>query len=308
MIDAFLPYPPDPNDSAEEATSETSLRYDDVIQDGRIRLESAWRPTGRLLWGDPDVARIFRSMQPKQTNVLSRVALQASEAVLEPRAKTRTRVSHRFEHTLGSDGEVDRLLFSTWVTTEGRGPDGVFRPASRAYGQRVFTRIDAPPGQHLVTTLAGFGESGVPPHRVTWEPATRLLDLPDGAIALEESPRLDSIPLLFGLSHTDLNQHVNFLMYHRAIEQAALSRAVALGVGARLASREIDLGYRKPSFAGEQVRIALQAFRRAGDGHAEAPFFGVVAAVVDDDGGPAERARFSDFPSPRVVAQMLLRP
>jgi hypothetical protein len=305
MIDSFLSFPPDPDDSPAEATDATSLRYDDLIQDGRIRLESAWRPTGKLLWGNPEVARVFRSMDAKETNVLSRVTLQASEAVLEPRAKIRTRVSHRFEHTLGKDGRVDRLLFSTWVTTEGRGRDGVFHPASRAYGQRVFTRLEAPPGKHLVTRLDGFGETGVPAHRVRWEPATALLELPAGTTALEPGPRLEPYPVLFGLSHTDLNQHVNFLVYHRAIEQAALSRAMALGVGARLVSREVALGYRKPSFAGESVRVALRAFRRAADDGE--PFFGVVAAVVDDDGGPAERARFSDFPSPRVVANMLLR-
>ena len=117
---------------------------------------------------------------------------------------------------------------------------------------------------------------------------------------VDPAPRLDPVPVVFGLTHTDLNQHVNFLMYHRAIEQAALGRSVELGQGSRLASREVSLGYRKPSFAGEKVLIAVQAFRISG-------VFGVLAAVVDDDGGPAERRTFRDFGSPRVVAQMLLR-
>jgi hypothetical protein len=301
MIESLLDYPPEPVSDAGEALADSGkLRYDDLIQDGRIRLESAWLPTGRLLWGNPEVARVLKSMGAGVTNVFSRVAMQASETRLEPRARLRTRVSFLFEHTLDASGAVDRLLFSTWLSGFARGNDGVEYPAARAYGQRVFTRLSAPPGQHLVTSLPGFGDTGVPAHRATWEPATGLLTLPAGAEWLEPKPRLEPARVVFGLSHTDLNQHVNFLMYHRAIERAALARFVDLGVGARLVSREVVFGYRKPSFAGDVVRVALQAFRRG-----EA--VGVVAALVDDDGGAEERATFRDFGSPRNVAQMLLR-
>jgi hypothetical protein len=300
MIPSLLAYPQDPNTDSQEPSDAGSLRYDDVIQDGRLRLESAWRPTGKLLWRDPGAARVFGSMTAGVTNVLSRVALQASEAVLTPRAKLRTRVSYRFEHTADESGAVERILFSTWVEVHGCGRDGEYLPAARAYGQRVFTRLAAPPGQHLVKSLSAFGDAGFPAARVAWEPATALVTPPAGAEMVDPAPRLDPVPVVFGLTHTDLNQHVNFLMYHRAIEQAALGRSVELGEGSRLASREVSLGYRKPSFAGEKVRIAVQAFRLSG-------VFGVLAAVVDVDGGPAERRTFRDFGSPRVVAQMLLR-
>jgi len=301
MIDALLPFPAAPTASDVEPVDSGSLRYDDVIQDGRLRLESAWRPTGKLLWRDPDAARVFAAMKGGITNVLSRVTMQASEARLEPRARLRTRVSYRFEHTVNDAGAVDHILFSTWVEVLAEGRGVGFVPAARAHGQRVFTRLDAPPGRHLVTRLDAFGSAGFPPAQVKWEPATALLEPPAGATFLDAAPRLDPVPVVFGLTHTDLNQHVNFLMYHRAVEQAALSRSVELGHGARIASREVSLGYRKPSFAGDAVRVAVQAFRLAGA-------FGVLAAVVTDDGGDPERPRFSDFGSPRVVAQMLLRP
>lgn len=301
MIDALLPFPREPIVSDAEPVDSGSLRYDDVIQDGRLRLESVWRPTGKLLWRDPDAARVFAAMRGGITNVLSRVTLQAGEARLPPRTKLRTKVTYRFEHTVNDAGVVDHILFSTWVDVHGQARDGAFVPAGRAYGQRVFTRLDAPPGKHLVTHLDAFGPQGFPPDRVKWEPATALLEPPAQATLLDPAPRLDPIPVVFGLTHTDLNQHVNFLMYHRAVEQAALSRSLELGHGARIASREVSLGYRKPSFAGDVVRVAVQAFRVDGS-------FGVVAAVVSEDGGPAERSRFSDFGSPRVVAQMLLRP
>lgn len=299
MIDSVLAYPEEPSDDAV-AEDASSLRYDDLIQDGRLRLESAWRPTGRSLWSFPDVARVLRTMESGVTNVLSRVSLQATDAPLVPRAPAKTRVRYRFAHTLNDAGAVDRLLFSTWLTATALGRDGKEQLAARAYGQRVFTRLHAPPGKHLVTSLSGFGESGIPEHRGTWEPASALLELPEHAEPLDPGPRLDPGRVVFGLSHTDMNQHVNFLMYHRAVEQAALARFVDLGMSAAVVSRESELGYRKPSFAGDVVRIALRAFRVE-------TALGVVAAVVADDGGPSERASFRDFGSPRVVARMILR-
>lgn len=315
MIDAVFPhvfpYPAEPEDppvtsatDASIAEDAATLRYDDLIQDGRLRLESAWRPTGRALWSHPEVAGVLRSMESGVTTVLSRVALQASSAALAPRTPVKTRVRYRFEHTLNASGDVDRLLFSTWLSATAVGKNGGEELAARAYGQRVFTRLHASPGKHLVTGISGFGESGVPEHRGTWEPATALLELPPNAEPLEPCPRLDPRPVVFGLSHTDMNQHVNFLMYHRAVEQAAIGRFVELGQSAKVVSRESEIGYRKPSFAGETVRIVLQAFRVE-------TALGVVAAVIDD--APAHEALgagavFRDFGSPRVIARMILRP
>src|SRR5204863_9437351 len=113
MIDALLEHPAALEPADEELAIEASaLRYDDVIQDGRLRLDAAWRPTGRLLWRNPDVARVFGSMGDGITNVLSRVALSAGEHVLEPRSPLETHVAHRFEHTVGERGAVDRILLS----------------------------------------------------------------------------------------------------------------------------------------------------------------------------------------------------
>src|SRR6185295_6828794 len=91
MITTLLDYPVEPEDS-DTAEDTAVLRYDDLVQDGRLRLESAWRPTGRALWSVPGVAKILRTMGPGVTNVLSRVALQATNAVLAPRGRVTTRV------------------------------------------------------------------------------------------------------------------------------------------------------------------------------------------------------------------------
>ncbi|HVU02120.1 MAG TPA: hotdog domain-containing protein [Polyangiaceae bacterium] len=293
-------FPEEPAD-AEVAEDEGVLRYDDLIQDGRLRLECAWRPTGRALYSIPSVGKILRDFDAGVTTVLSRVALEATDAVLSPRARAKTRVRHRFEHVLSADGSVDRLLFSTWLTAIAVGKDGVEQVAGRAYGQRVLTHLGAPPGKHLVRRLAAFGERGVPEHRALWQPPTGLLELPEGARPLDAAPRLDPARVVFGLSHTDLNQHVNFLMYLRAFEQAAVARFIDLGRSGKIAARSAQIGYRKPSFAGDTVRIALRAYETDGA-------VGVVAAVVEDGAGPAERATFAEFGSARVVARITLRP
>lgn len=300
MIHPSLEYPPEPEEVSGDIGADAGhLRYDDVIQDGRLRLESAWRPTG--LWNLPDVARVLRNAEPGVTTVLSRTVLEAADVALAPRAPLRTRVRYRFEHAVSASGEVERLLFLTWLEAFARGKDGVEHFAARAYGQRVFTRLGAKSGEHLVRRLSGFGESGVPPHRGKWESASLLLELPRGAEPLDARPRLCPSRVVFGLSHTDLNQHVNFLMYQRAVESAALARFVDHGLGAKFVSRHVAFGYRKPSFAGDVVRVALAAFRLEG-------LLGVAAAVVDDDGGPAERASFREFGSPRCMARMVFRP
>ncbi len=302
MMNSLLSFPDEPPVADGNVGSDAgSLRYDDVVQDGRLRLESAWLRTGRVLFRNPEVAAVLSNLAPGITNVLSRITMRASEASLRPRAKVKLELKFAFEHTVDGGQHVDRLLLSTWMRASAEGRDGGEHPAAHVYGQRVFTRLHAAPGEHRVTRLPGLGASEVPSRRAVWEPATSLLALPQGAVPLDAAPRLNPARIVFGLSHTDLNQHVNFLMYHREVERAALNRFVDLGLGSCLLSREVSFGYRKPSFAGDVVRVALQAFR-LGD------VLGVVAALVEDDSGPAERAAFSDFGPPRNAAQMLLRP
>jgi hypothetical protein len=298
---SFFDFPAAPATPDNDAGEDTgALRYDDVTQDGRIRLDAAWRPLGRLIWSRPEPSRVLGKLGEGVSTVLSRLVMECTELRVAPRAQVRTRARYRFEHTVSPGGDVNRLLFNTWTETSVVA-DGTSDPVlARAYGQRVFTRIGDGAQQRLVTRLEGLGGDGVPSHRGEWIPALSLLGLPAEAAPLEPSPRLDSARVVFGLSHTDGNQHVNFLVYPRFVEEAALSRFVDLGLGARFLSRRIDMRFRKPSFAGEVLRMAVQAFR-VGES------LGAIAALVDDDGGPRERP-FSELPSPRCVARIVLRP
>lgn len=296
----ILDYPREPelpdNDGGEETAA---LRYDDVMQDGRLRLDAVWRPVGRLIWSRPEPSRVLAKLEEGVGTVLARAVFEATEVRVAPRAPVRTRAWFRFEHTLGDDGQVDRIQFNTWIRSTVLGEESPEPMLARAYGQRVFTRLGAPPGSRAVTRLDGLGTDGVPHHRGEWFPAKSLLELPSGAALLDPVPRLDPGRVVFGLSHTDGNQHVNFLVYPRFIEEAALGRFVDLGIGAKVAARWVEMRYRKPTFAGDSLRIALQAFRFR-------DALGMLAAAVEDDGGPPERP-WSDFPPPRAIARVLFR-
>jgi hypothetical protein len=121
----------------------------------------------------------------------------------------------------------------------------------------VFTRPFAEPNERRVTDL---GESGRDAKVIEWAEPKALLDGP-----LE----VDAVPIAFGLTHTDSNQHVNSLVYPRLFEEAVLRR---LGRGDVLA-RRLDVRYRKPSFAGDRLSLALNVTERDGAVTASGVFF-----------------------------------
>lgn len=300
MIDPALDYPEEPPEGAGAAPAELgTLRYDDVVQDGRLRAEAIWRSTGKLLWSHPEAASILRSMRPDESTVLTRTVSEAGELRVSPRERVALTVQTRFELAEGPAEGQERIVFSSWLRASREGA-AAEPPLARAYGQRVFARPHAPRGEHLVQRLAGFGPTGVPDRRSRWEPPDAVLALPAGAVPLEPGLRPEPRRITFALTHTDLNQHVNFLVYHRLFEEAAVARLAELGLGARGLVRHVALGYRRPSHAGDRVSVALQAFRLGG-----AP--GVVAALVDDAGGDEPRALPERLARPRVVARLLLR-
>jgi hypothetical protein len=291
----FPPHPELPENDAGEET--TALRYDDVTQDGRVRLEASWRPMGRQLWTRPEPSRVLGKLGEGVSTVLARVVMQATEVRVVPRSPMRTRVRFRFEHTANSEGLPNRILFNTWTESTVTDDDNAERLVGRSYGQRVFTRLNQSNGDRAITRLEGIGD-GIPPHRSEWEPVLSILDIPDGAELLDPVPRLEPSRVVFGLSHTDGNQHVNFLAYPKFVEQAALGRFVDLGLGSKWMARRVELGYRRAAFAGDVLRVAVQAFR-VGEA------FGVVAALVEQNAPP--EGAWPDFGPVRSVARMILR-
>lgn len=291
-------------------TGHTRLRFEDVAQDGRLRLEGIWPAIGPILWGKMGVAQALARLGEQGIRaVLSYVQLEGGSEPISVRALCEQEVRWRIAETRDADGALTRLLFDTWlITTAPRGqanhPGGppvsseLVRVA-RAYGQHVFTRPTAPAGQHRVLELddpllAGLGREP----SAFKDPNALFVPSPD-AEPLDPHPSADAQPTVFGLCHSDGNQHVNFLSYPRLAEEASLRRFAELGLGARRLARRAEVGYRKPSFAGEVVRLVTQVFRSPGE-------LEVVAAFFGDEAGPPPRAGadWSDFGRPRCVARL----
>ena len=131
----------------------------------------------------------------------------------------------------------------------------------------------------------------MPEHVHAFAPATTAMELPAGATPLDGDYAADEAVTVFGLDHTDSNQHVNSLVYPRMFAEAAFRRLAAAGRSPRRALvRSLDIAYRKPSFAGDRVRIHTRTFQ-LGDR------LGAAGFLVDAD----DAAR-----RPRCCARILL--
>jgi hypothetical protein len=262
--------PPEPSVPDEHrAGGRVHLRYEDVSQDGRLVLEAlphALSTVWRRLAQVRDV-----SFGEGVVPILSRVVVEGGEGPVSVHANAEAEGFYHVAHTVGPDGAVDRLVLVMWATvkaTLGRthppAPPDAGRPlvAGRIFAEHVFTRPFAPPAARKVRALdLGDGRPFVPEARYAFRDPEAATALPEGAAPLDPEPVPDAASTVFGLDHTDSNQHVNSLVYPRLFIEAALRRAHALRRdGSPPLARAMDIAFRKPCFAGEQGRIAARAF------------------------------------------------
>ncbi|MBK7864060.1 MAG: hypothetical protein IPJ65_36760 [Archangiaceae bacterium] len=243
-------------------TGELPLRFEDVMMDGRVRLELiansvglAWReelmhhpltPWARSQGIIPISTRFVIDGTPGPFSVDGPVTARARWEIM------RTEAPLRFLLVIRCD--VEAPLGRTHLPP----PDdaGQVRPLGTLVAEHVFTRPFAAAEERRVTELSDYGQTA----RVTeWADPRALLELPAGAEALGPL-QADPCEHLFGLMHTDSNQHVNSLVYPRLFEEAAVRR---LGRGDLLA-RHLDVRFRKPSFAGDRAQLLLLPYRRGG--------------------------------------------
>ncbi|MBC7173898.1 MAG: hypothetical protein H5U40_15765, partial [Polyangiaceae bacterium] len=173
-------------------------------------------------------------------------------------------------HGVDAHGEVDRLYLNAWVDTWapiGRtnfdaGPRrGERALVGRVFTEHVFTRPFAPAGERKVTRLDYPDLPAVPPTRYSPPPVASMLELPRGAMPIDDDLHVDTTPIVFGLRHTDSNQHVNSLVYPQLFEDTAIRRLSSLGLEPRVLARSLSVGYRKPCFAGQTTHVALALYR-----------------------------------------------
>jgi hypothetical protein len=269
----MLPFPEEPEvPPLQRAAGPIRLRYEDVTQDGRLALAGLPHALGEVIWQnlfvDDALAAAWR--ESGVVPLLTRVAVEGADETVSVRKPLHGEGRYELAHAVGHDGAVARILLNMWVRVSGpRGrtwgppPDGAGEPVQlgRIFAEHVFTRPFGPPARRKVLRLELPGIAPVPPARAPFVAAEELLVLPPGAQPLEPAAAPDTTAIVFGLDHSDSNQHVNSLVYPRLFTEAALRRLDALGrPTAGLLARAAETAWRKPCFAGDRVRIILQTF------------------------------------------------
>ena len=270
--------------TAERLRGHLALRYEDVAQDGRLLLETL--PVGlAVIWqkllapGTVRDALLARGVIP----ILTRLALEGAPGPFAMDHPLEVEGGYRLAHDVGDDGQVAKVLLDMDATLWGpKGrtnlppPDdaGTRALAGQVRAEHVFTRPFAPAGERKVLALDFGGKPFVPAERRKWLAPATVLDVPAGAAALDAGFVEDSAKLALGLTHTDSNQHVNSLVYPRFFEEAALRRIAALGRPTALLARELEVAYRRPSFAGELLRAVVRVYEFGAKVVCTGAFFG----------------------------------
>jgi len=247
-------------------TGQLPLRFEDVAMDGRIRLEALAASLG-LIWRDELVRHPLYPWAQAQgiIPITTRFVFEGGDGPFAIENPMEAAGSWEVQRTLDASGATQYFLLT--LRTELHAPigrtnlpppdhAGVRARVGSVIAEHVFTRPFEEGPKRRVTELSDFGATAP---IVPWAEPRALLELPPGAKPLGPLART-GFSHVFGLAHTDSNQHVNSLVYPRLFEEAALK---ALGRG-DLLSRRLDVRYRKPSFAGDALEIVLQPYEREG--------------------------------------------
>lgn len=286
------------------STGRGYLRYEDVAQDGRVMLAALPHSVGTVVWGR-GLAGHPISAQARDAGIIpitTRIIIAGDDGRVPVGKPLEAAGGFQLAHTTDVAGDPDKLILNLWVELHGVSgrthaappPDaGQPVPVGRVFVEHVFTRLFAPPAQRKVRRFEHPDLPAVPPGRQDWRRPSALLEAPDGFRPLEPALAADEATVAFGVMHTDSNQHVNSLIYPRMFEEALLRRLVQLGRPAKLLARWAEVAYRKPCFAGQEVRILLRTFEQDGA-------IGAVGCFVSDAAPEPERAH--------CTVRMLLEP
>ena len=280
-------------DVPEDQWSDVSLviRYEDVAQDGRVKLSALPHALGIACWQallrDHPISRL--SLEDGIVPILSRVHMRGGGGPVSAMAPLRAHGAYRLSHTRDEEGQVERLILElfarvegTLATTYGPAPEGAGATirVGEIRAEHVFTRPFARADDRRLRRLPEeIVAGGVPEARYAWSAPERVRMPPTDAKLIDPDPRLVA-RIVFGLMHTDANQHVNSLVYPDMLEQAVLTRLATLGRPTNILATHVELAYRKPCFAGDTVELSTMLYERGSK-------LGAVGAFE----GPGRRGR-----------------
>lgn len=248
------------------------MRYEDVAQDGRVLVEALATSVNETLWrvalrGHPLDAGAF---QKGTLAILSRFVVEGGEGPFSVDGPFEAECKFALARGENARGEVERIYMNAWVDTYapiGRtnfpapAGGGTRAVVGRSFVEHVFTRPFAPRDERKVTRLDIPGVAPIPVHRHESVSNESIVAVPAGATDIDADLVVDPRTVAFGLRHTDSNQHVNSLVYPQLFEEACLRRFRAHGLPTEVLARQLEIAYRKPCFAGQEVAMALRAFR-----------------------------------------------
>ncbi len=266
------------------ATLAAHLRYEDVAQDGRL-MPIALPPAMSGLWQTVLIkhAGARNAIAHGVIPILTRLTLATLDQPIRIDRPIEVRTGFELAHQRTGD-EVTRLFMNIWCDVSGvagrigpRQAEGALARAGQLFAEHTFTRPLAPPERRRVTRFETAGYPAVPEARYDAPAASTAGEVPASGRWLDELVE-DPTPIAFTLDQTDSNQHVNSLVYIRVFLDAVQRRLAATARPLAIRSRAVDIGYRKPCFAGDQVRAAVRLFETAAGTLGAA---GLIAGVPD---------------------------
>lgn len=276
------------------------LRHEDIAQDGRPLLHAIPPALGsvwRVLLKDVQDADVLK--RDGVLPILSRIRLDVTEHVVSPFRPFS--VEGFGERVAGTAPDYTRVLYNIHARVSAKGGHAMFSGSpdhvavvGTMFAEHVLTRPFAEKDRRRVVpedvTGAGVTLDGTQP----FLPARSILEEPiAGAIAVDPAFVQGDVPLAMGLMHTDANQHVNSLVYPRLFEEAVLRRLHALGRSLAVRARSLEIGYRRPSFAGDVIRVDTRLFDVPAAGAEPARIVALGVFVALDETGHETARVFS---------------
>jgi hypothetical protein len=287
------------------ARADFPIRYDDVTQHGHIKQVTLPMVLAKVcfetLWASHP---LFVTRQQGIVPILSRLVLESEPVAVSFGSPLEGRGQIQVAQERAHDGAVSALFMNgfadVWAIPSRRnhGVDATTRTPiriGRAFGEHVLTKPFGPAAERKVLSFDVAGQPALPSAAHTRVRVDSNVELPPGATPLDATFVPDAAAWSFGLIHTDLNQHVNSLVYARMFEEAAVRRAAEHGHNRALFAQKLSLCYRKPCFAGQTLHCMVRAFVLNGA-------FGAVGYLAPEGTDPARahcsfQLQFSNYSS-----------
>jgi hypothetical protein len=253
----------------DSARADFHLRYEDLTQHGHIKQLTLPMVLAKVCFESLWVRHpLFATRKQGIVPILSRMVLESEPIAVSIGTPLEGRGQLEVAQERSAD-DVSALFMNgyadVWAVPSRRDPkvDPATRQpvrVGRAFGEHVLTKPFGAPENRKVLAFDVPGQPALPEAQHARLRVHENIELPLGAAALDERFKLDEASWSFGLTHTDLNQHVNSLVYARMFEDAAVRRAALHGHNRALYAHKLSLCYRKPSFAGQTLYCMLRAF------------------------------------------------